>query len=136
MCRSGEAVQHHILPAEMVRFLFVVVALSMALTPFLADFGQRLSKMFERGDMKVRITNKRVPRRVAHASTMTDAPGLFLQLLQPNEKETSELRDHVIIAGFGRVGQIIAQLLSERLIPFVALDVRADRVQASAGPET
>jgi len=35
----------------------------------------------------------------------------------------------VVIAGFGRVGQIIAQLLSERLIPFVALDVRSDRVQ-------
>ena len=40
------------------------------------------------------------------------------------------MRDHVIIAGFGRVGQIICQLLSERLIPFVAIDVRADRVQA------
>ena len=50
-------------------------------------------------------------------------------MLQPNEKETHELRDHVIIAGFGRVGQIIAQLLSEMFIPFVALDVKADRVQ-------
>ena len=38
---------------------------------------------------------------------------------------------HVIIAGFGRVGQIIGQLLSERLIPFVALDVSAERVQVS-----
>lgn len=53
------------------------------------------------------------------------------QGLQPSEKETSELRDHVIIAGFGRVGQIIAQLLSERLIPFVALDVSAERVQVT-----
>ena len=52
-----------------------------------------------------------------------------MQALQPSESEAGELRDHVIIAGFGRVGQIIAQLLSERLIPFVALDVRADRVQ-------
>ena len=57
---------------------------------------------------------------------------LGVQMLQPNEKETGELRDHVIIAGFGRVGQMIAQLLSERLIPFVALDVRADRVQVWA----
>ncbi|CAL5439080.1 unnamed protein product [Camellia sinensis] len=37
---------------------------------------------------------------------------------------TDDLQDHIIICGFGRVGQIIAQLLSERLIPFVALDVR------------
>lgn len=48
--------------------------------------------------------------------------------LQPTESETAELKDHVIIMGFGRVGQTIAQLLSERLIPYVALDVRADRV--------
>ena len=44
---------HGILPADMVRQLFLVVALSMAATPFLADFGQRLGKMFEKGDMKV-----------------------------------------------------------------------------------
>lgn len=50
--------------------------------------------------------------------------------LQPTESETAELKDHVIIMGFGRVGQTIAQLLSERLIPYVALDVRADRVLA------
>ena len=37
----------------------------------------------------------------------------------------------MIIAGFGRVGQIIGQLLSERLIPFVALDLSSDRVQVS-----
>lgn len=53
----------------------------------------------------------------------------MLQALQPKEGEVEELRGHVVIAGFGRVGQIIAQLLSERLIPFVALDVRSDRVQ-------
>ena len=53
----------------------------------------------------------------------------LLQALQPNENLHAEVRDHVIIAGFGRVGQIIGQLLSERLIPFVALDVQSDRVQ-------
>ncbi|KAK9806323.1 hypothetical protein WJX72_010305 [[Myrmecia] bisecta] len=99
----GEAVHHKILPAELVSQLFLVVALSMAITPFLAELGSKLGKMFEKSDMKA---------------------------LQPNEGEVEELRDHVIIAGFGRVGQIIAQLLSERLIPFVALDVNAGRVQA------
>ena len=55
----------------------------------------------------------------------------IVQALQPNEGEVEEMRGHVVIAGFGRVGQIIGQLLSERLIPFVALDVRSDRVQVS-----
>ena len=34
-----------------------------------------------------------------------------------------------------RVGQIIAQLLAERLIPFVAVDVRVDRVQSGKDPK-
>ncbi|KAI3763485.1 hypothetical protein L2E82_13377 [Cichorium intybus] len=44
--------------------------------------------------------------------------------LLPVESETDDLQDHIIICGFGCVVQIIAQLLSESLIPFVALDVR------------
>ena len=41
-----------------------------------------------------------------------------------------ELRNHVIICGYGRAGQLIGQLLSENLIPFVALDVANERVAA------
>jgi voltage-gated potassium channel Kch len=37
--------------------------------------------------------------------------------------------EKVIIAGFGRVGRLIAQMLSEQLIPFVALDSSPGRVQ-------
>ncbi|KAF5936579.1 hypothetical protein HYC85_024085 [Camellia sinensis] len=49
---------------------------------------------------------------------------------------TDDLQDHIIICGFGRVGQIIAQLLSERLIPFVALDVRRFIVLHKVGAES
>ncbi|THG04807.1 hypothetical protein TEA_021838 [Camellia sinensis var. sinensis] len=48
-----------------------------------------------------------------------------LQLAAAVLAQTDDLQDHIIICGFGRVGQIIAQLLLERLIPFVALDVRS-----------
>ena len=51
-------------------------------------------------------------------------------LLQPADDEVGDLSGHIIIAGFGRVGQMVSQLLSERLIQFVALDVRSERVQA------
>ena len=40
----------------------------------------------------------------------------------------NKLHDHVIICGYGRAGQLIGQLLSENLIPFVALDVANERV--------
>ena len=100
----GEAQAAGILPPAVVQELFLVVALTMALTPLLAELGARAGRALgSAGDMKA---------------------------LAPSEGEAGALRGHVIIAGFGRVGQIIAQLLAERLIPFVAVDVRVDRVQS------
>eukprot|EP00955_Chlamydomonas_euryale_P059786 357496-Chlamydomonas_euryale.AAC.2 len=48
--------------------------------------------------------------------------------MQPTENETKELKNHVIIMGYGRGGQLVAQLLSENLIPFVALDASMDKI--------
>ncbi|KAF8413138.1 hypothetical protein HHK36_001114 [Tetracentron sinense] len=90
-----------ILSPQLSSLLFLVVGISMAITPWLAAGGQLIASRFEQHDMRS---------------------------LLPVESETDDLQDHIIICGFGRVGQIIAQLLSERLIPFVALDVRSDRV--------
>ncbi|GFY90287.1 K+ efflux antiporter 1 [Actinidia rufa] len=97
----GEAVNQGIMSPQLSSLLFLVVGISMALTPWLAAGGQLIASRFELHDVRS---------------------------LLPAESETDDLQDHIIICGFGRVGQIIAQLLSERLIPFVALDVRSDRV--------
>jgi len=104
----GESVARGVLPAALTNQLYLVVALSMALTPYLAAFGAKLGSMLEKNDVKA---------------------------LQPQEEETKELRDHVIIAGYGRAGQLIGQLLSEKLIPFVALDVSNERVAAGKGQD-
>ncbi|PWA60684.1 Cation/H+ exchanger [Artemisia annua] len=97
----GEAVNQGIMSSQLSSLLFLVVGISMAITPWLAAGGQFIASRFEQQDVRS---------------------------LLPVESETDDLQDHIIICGFGRVGQIIAQLLSERLIPFVALDVRSDRV--------
>ncbi|MCO5572408.1 hypothetical protein L7F22_026162 [Adiantum nelumboides] len=92
-----------IMTSSMSSLLYLVVGLSMALTPWLGALGQVISSQFEQQDVRS---------------------------LLPAETETDDLQDHIILCGFGRVGQIIAQLLSDRLIPFVALDVRSERVSA------
>ncbi|GBF95422.1 K(+) efflux antiporter chloroplastic-like [Raphidocelis subcapitata] len=99
----GEAVSKGVLPAALTNQLYLVVALSMALVPYLAALGNTVGQMFDRSDVKA---------------------------MQPDEEETKELRNHVIIAGYGRVGQMIGQMLSEELIPFVAVDIDSNRVQA------
>ena len=51
--RSGEAMSQNLLQKAMVSELFLVVALTMALTPLMAEIGQRLGKAFEKSDVKV-----------------------------------------------------------------------------------
>ncbi len=45
---------------------------------------------------------------------------------------TAELKDHVIICGFGRVGQILARFLEQENIPSVALDLDPMRISSSS----
>ena len=94
-----------LLPADLSNTLTLVVALSMAVTPSLGTLGAKLRDWVEErgggGDMAAAA---------------------------PAEGEVDDMRSHVIIAGYGRSGQLIAQLLGEQQIPFVALDMRSDRV--------
>jgi glutathione-regulated potassium-efflux system protein KefB len=47
----------------------------------------------------------------------------------PQYETPPENDGHVIIAGFGRVGQIVARILTARRIPFTALDIDAEQVE-------
>jgi CPA2 family monovalent cation:H+ antiporter-2 len=81
-----------------------VTGLSMVLTPFLAALGRWLGE--------------RLQRQVAIG-------------LAAMERDTSDLGQHVIIAGFGRVGRTVAEMLDERRIPYVAIDRNPTSVHES-----
>ena len=91
------SIAQQFLPPGFVDILFVVTALSMALTPLLAYLG------------KLCADKVHVPET------------LFSPKSSP--EETDDLKNHIIIAGFGRVGQMLGEILNSRLIPFVALDI-------------
>jgi glutathione-regulated potassium-efflux system ancillary protein KefC len=94
----GVGIASGVLAASVVERLVVVVTLSMVLTPLLFIARDRLEA-----------------RRAAKA-----APRPFDAM----PDEASE----VIIAGFGRFGQIVARVLRLRRISFTALDVSAEHV--------
>ena len=100
----GEAVSEGIINSQMGSALFLVVAFSMATIPFLAQLGDFIASKVSKGD---ELTN-----------------------LAPSNEDGSELSGHIIIAGFGRVGQMISQLMYENGIPFAAVDVRVEKVLA------
>jgi CPA2 family monovalent cation:H+ antiporter-2 len=83
--------------------LIAVVTLSMATTPVMAALG----------------------RRAAARLQASPAPES-----QRMSEETEDLSGHVVIAGYGRVGQIVGQLLAAQQIPYVAIEQDVTLVEA------
>jgi CPA2 family monovalent cation:H+ antiporter-2 len=81
----------------LARMLTLVVTVSMALTPFAVWVARKVTE------------------RIEHAKRRKAEDAMA---------EMTDLRDHVIILGFGRVGQTIAKLLSAEGIHYIALDMQ------------
>ncbi|MCK9260315.1 MAG: monovalent cation:proton antiporter-2 (CPA2) family protein [Azoarcus sp.] len=94
----GVARASSLLPLDVVEQLTLAVALSMAIAPLLFIIGDRIN-----------------------AKEVASQP----------ERPADEMPDEpnpVVIAGFGRVGQIIGRILRVRGVPFTALDKDLDEV--------
>jgi CPA2 family monovalent cation:H+ antiporter-2 len=92
--------QATVLTDDVTQLAVLVVGLSMAVTPLLLVAGRRVAHHLER------------PASASDALAQGSA----------------DLREHVLIAGYGRVGQTLALLLESRGMPYVALDVDPERV--------
>jgi CPA2 family monovalent cation:H+ antiporter-2 len=88
-----------LVPADLAQITTAVVGISMVLTPLLALAARAAAGWIE---------------RIEHRDHMPSSHAL-------------SLADHVIIGGYGRVGQLIARLLRAENVPFVALDTNAER---------
>lgn len=99
----GLAASSNLLAREVAEMLLVVTTATMAITPMLAEFGHRLELQFGEKDR--------------HS-------------LRHSLEESTDLSDHVIISGFGRVGHTVARLLEAEGVPYIALDVNPLLVRA------
>ncbi len=97
----GYALSIGLLPAPTAQFMLLVVSLSMLLTPAAARAGGWIRQRLERN-------------APAHdAGEPADLP--------------ESLRGHLVIAGFGRVGRLIAEVLEKQGLAFVAIEQNARR---------
>ncbi|MEO1193952.1 MAG: monovalent cation:proton antiporter-2 (CPA2) family protein [Pseudomonadota bacterium] len=96
------AVVQNVMDLQLASLLAAVVGVTMALSPLGFWLGDKAAA--------------RSSRPPDHGKTVTGS-------------HDEELHDHVIIAGYGRVGQTVARLLAEEGVPFVALDMDPGRVQ-------
>ncbi|MBL8707631.1 MAG: cation:proton antiporter [Rhodospirillaceae bacterium] len=97
----GLAAAGDLLPRLVVQHVNAAIVLSMCATPLLAALGARLSIVIR-------------DRRGATVSSIA--------------AESEELAQHIVVAGYGRVGRAICGLLDEIGINYVALDLDVQRV--------
>jgi CPA2 family monovalent cation:H+ antiporter-2 len=106
LCQMGEfgfvlialANQVQLLPSDVSSMLLGAGVISMAITPYIIDKARSWS---------IFLSQEKSP-------TTND-----LEELPENEN----LKDHVIICGFGRVGQTVSRFLKQETIDFVAIDI-------------
>ena len=92
-----------ILSTDLTQILLASVTLTMAATPAMAWAGERFAAYWSHRERET----------VAGAEQIAEG-----------------LEDHVLIAGFGRVGQTVAKILTAGGIPYVALDMDTPRIAA------
>jgi monovalent cation:H+ antiporter-2, CPA2 family len=101
--------QGQLLPEGLGEPLVVAIVLSMALSPFILN------------------NNKRVARFLLREQ----APVLTAAEREDAATHGIALREHVILCGFGRVGQNVARVLESQGFEYIALDLDPARIRAA-----
>lgn len=105
------AINHELIDPEQMQVLVAAVVLSIVIAPFLIRHNKAISNVFF--------------RQPTEDISETAQPYLLAE-------HAAELKDHIIICGFGRVGQILARFLEQEHIPHIALDLDPMRIASSA----
>ena len=95
------ASQHQLIPDPVSALILSVAITSMAATPFLIRYSDHI----------VQLTQGKKPTRSQCSSDVTSV-----------EEATSSVEGHILICGYGRVGQVVSRFISDDNIPYVALD--------------
>lgn len=108
------AAREKLVPADVASFMIAVTVVSMGLTPPLIRHSEAIAR---------RIL------RLLPGGLQKAGDGEEQEEASRIGEATAELQQHVVILGYGRVGQTIARFLRLQQIPFVALDTDVLRVR-------
>jgi len=103
------ASDNQLLPPALLQVVLAAMLLSMLATPLLLASGERLALRFGGSEWMLRALEL---HRIATRTMSTER--------------------HVVICGYGRSGQHLAQMLEQERIGYVALDLDPDRVREAA----
>ncbi|MBV2120663.1 MAG: monovalent cation:proton antiporter-2 (CPA2) family protein [Candidatus Thiodiazotropha sp. (ex Ctena orbiculata)] len=95
------SLESSLLPSGTSQILFAAIIISMVISPFLIRYNGRLAQLF--CSLRSSTANQRPLDELVH--------------------EAEHLEQHVIICGYGRIGQNLGRLLQNEGFPYVALDL-------------
>lgn len=97
------ATRDHLLDNDTTQIVLTAVLMSMVLTPFLVRWNGRIAKSLVRSYQQN-----------------------YVEMREGISQKNTDMSEHVIITGFGRVGQNLAYLLDQEDVPYIALEVDPD----------
>lgn len=101
------ATQRELMGPEMVQPMLIAIVLSMAINPLLIRHGDSIARLFG-------VT-----------------PPARRQLPGPDPVAATAQRDHVVICGYGRVGQNLGRILEEESIEYIAIELDHETVRVA-----
>lgn len=109
------AFTYKLLPEEIGNILLTAAVLSMSIAPFLVKFNGKIAKKLHKSSYSV--SHHEIENTIA--------------------EDNKHIQDHVILCGFGRVGQTVSRFLHNSNKRFIALDMDIKRVhEARAAGES
>jgi monovalent cation:H+ antiporter-2, CPA2 family len=101
--------EQKLIGGDVLQVVLAASLLSMVIAPFIIQY------------------NGRIARKLVKSYTRNSG-----QVVDEIVSVTKNLKDHVIICGYGRSGQYLGRFLKEENIPFIALDIDPTRVHDAA----
>ncbi|MHA1189741.1 MAG: cation:proton antiporter domain-containing protein [Alphaproteobacteria bacterium] len=96
----GLALTLHLMPEPTVQFMLIVASLTMVVTPLVANLARRVARRIEASE--------------GGGSRDADIP--------------IDISNHIVIAGYGRVGQMLGSILDAQEISHIGLDINTSLV--------
>ena len=107
------ALSHQVIGGELNALIVSTIIFTMIATPLLIGANSA-------------ITDKLLGQQTSEVNTAK------IRSIENHQEDLHDLSDHVIICGFGRVGQILARFLCKMNLPYIAIDSDPVRIQEAA----
>jgi monovalent cation:H+ antiporter-2, CPA2 family len=127
---TGVGIRTGIILAQAGEFSFVILALGLEQNLI---GGNELQLVLASSLISMVIApfiiqyNGRIARKLVKSYTRNSS-----QVVEEIDSVSKDLKNHVIICGYGRSGQYLGRFLKEENIPFIALDIDPTRVHEAA----